>query len=172
MRKIVRTEKKLARKKNSPQSCCPETPKVEGLSLSQLLSRGMGGWEQVWAPWMRFRGHGSMTVWPACVYLFWKDPRDRNSARYRVRVFGLAPVSCGPPYVPILHITMHRGWVEGGKGWGGGPVQIACSGAELNDVQPSSSPWWSMRNPINQPFTSQLSKHVSVCHHGCYWFLI
>ena len=59
----------------------------------------------------------------------------------------------------------------GGMG-GGGPVQIACSGVKLNDVQPSSSPWWSIRDPINQPFISQLSKHVSVCHHGCYWFLI
>jgi hypothetical protein len=66
-------------------------------------------------------------------------------------------------------------WGMLGVGVGGegrGPVQIACSGVKLNDVQPSSSPWWSIRNPINQPFISQLSKHVSVRHHGCYWFLI
>jgi len=42
----------------------------------------------------------------------------------------------------------------GGVSGGGGPVQIACSGVKLNDVQPSSSPWWSIRDPINQPFIS------------------
>ena len=54
-----------------------------------------------------------------------------------------------------------------------GPVQIACSGVKLNEVQPGSSPWWPGRQNLNnQPFISQLSKHVSVYHHGCYWFLI
>ena len=54
-----------------------------------------------------------------------------------------------------------------------GPVQIACSGVKLNEVRPGSSPWWSGRQNLNnQPFISQLSKHVSVYHHGCYWFLI
>lgn len=61
----------------------------------------------------------------------------------------------------------------GGVGCGvGGPVQIACSGVKLNDFQPSSSPQRSRRYLIDQPFISQLSKHVSVYHHGCYWFLI
>ena len=72
-------------------------------------------------------------------------------------------------------LTIRQGavvWLGWGRGWYGGPVQIACSGVELNEVQPSSSPRWSMRDLINQPFISQLSKHVSVCHHGCYWFLI
>ena len=57
-----------------------------------------------------------------------------------------------------------------GEWWG--PVHIACLGVKLNEVRPSSSPQWSRRNLNNQPFISQLSKHVSVCHHGCYWFLI
>ena len=54
----------------------------------------------------------------------------------------------------------------------GGPVQIACSGVELMIVQPSSSPQRSRSDLLNRPFISQLSTHVSLCHHGCYWFLI
>ena len=72
----------------------------------------------------------------------------------------------------VVVVDMGCWGMLGVGGEGRGPVQIACSGVKLNDVQPSSSPWWSIRNPINQPFISQLSKHVSVRHHGCYWFLI
>jgi len=36
-----------------------------------------------------------------------------------------------------------------GLGRFGGPVHIACSGVELNEIQPSSSPQWSKRYLFN-----------------------
>ena len=59
--------------------------------------------------------------------------------------------------------------------WGGidgGPVQIACLGVEQNECSTQLVATVVEENIPNQPFISQLSKHVSLCHHGCYWFLI
>ena len=45
--------------------------------------------------------------------------------------------------------------------------------AVVEKLDQSSLPqWWSRRDFLNQPFISQLSKHVSLCHHWCNWFLI
>ena len=41
------------------------------------------------------------------------------------------------------------GWMGLGLGRFGGPVHIACSGVELNEIQPSSSPQWSKRYLFN-----------------------
>ena len=67
-----------------------------------------------------------------------------------------------------------EGWCGGvveGR-YGGDPFKLHAWGSNRMIVQPSSSPQRSRRILLNQPFISQLSKHVSLCHHGCYWFLI
>lgn len=53
----------------------------------------------------------------------------------------------------------------------GGPVQIACSGVERNEFSTRLFATTAKMLLLAQSFFSQLSKHVSVCHHGCYWFL-
>ena len=74
-----------------------------------------------------------------------------------------------------LMVGMGLGGVGGGVVGGvmlGGPFKLHAWGSNRMRVQPSSSPRRSRRDLLNRPFISQLSKHVSLCHHGCYWFLI
>ena len=52
------------------------------------------------------------------------------------------------------------GVVEGR--YGGDPFKLHAWGSNRMIVQPSSSPQWSRRILLNQPFISQLSKHVSL----------
>ena len=42
-----------------------------------------------------------------------------------------------------------------GRGRNGGPVHIACSGVELNEIQPSSSPRRSKRDLFNSNRSSR-----------------
>lgn len=55
----------------------------------------------------------------------------------------------------------------------GGPVQIAYSGVELNDYSTQLVATTVDEKPHqHKSFISQLSKHDTLRHHGCYWFLI
>jgi hypothetical protein len=49
----------------------------------------------------------------------------------------------------------------------GGPIQIACLGIKLNEGSLLLVATVAEERPLNQPFILQLSKHVSLCHHGC-----
>ncbi len=77
-------------------------------------------------------------------------------------------------WILILIMALLWGRIVGGLLWVlvGGPFKLHAWASKGMNFQRGSSPQRPKCYFWHQLFISQLSRHVLVCHHGCYWFLI